>query len=744
MHARTQLNTGYGRRRSGGERRWRALAGPLAVLVVAASLAACGGSSTPSSSATPAAVPGTASQPLALRPPAHALTASRTGTNWGVGVKGAPACDPLGGQSCMLPFPNDYYTVPDPASASGRRVDFPAAAMPANTSGVHINPATWTANDGFSPGSTIEVQVPNLDLAGSGLVDQYHIGGSLAANAPVVLLDATTGQRLAWWAEADSRDPNPATRLLMIHPAANLPEGHRIVVALRNLRSTGGAPIAATGAFAKVVAGRPLTGPGGSALSAHLKRVLDLLRRDAGVATAGLYLAWDFTVISTASLTGPAIAMRNTAMADLGSKVPSFAVTKVSNLSPSAVGGRTIARQITGTFDVPNFLNGPSGDKTDTLHLGPGGQPTQIPGNVEHAVFSCLVPRSVDASPASPAAPVSAGRPVLYGKGLFSVATQMDIVGTRDTADRYRMVLCSTNALGLDGNDELTDAGLFANLSDFAVVPDHLMQAMIDFQYLGRLMSSPNGFAANPAFQGAGAAHSRFIDTAQPLTYYGNSEGSLIGGAATAIATGWHRAVLGVPSMNYSILLPRSVDFSPLYPFFDKSYPDEQTQQLILGLLQMLFDRGETDGYVEQLTTHPLPGTPAHQVLLQMAFGDHQVSNFTTEIEARTLAAVLHRPALPAGLVSGDPFYGLAGAPATSRAAATLYVWQDPHTPPPPLTDVPPKAGIDPHDFIPRSLPAAQQQLVGFLTTGAVKDVCATSACTTDVTTDVHLAHPTP
>lgn len=647
----------------------------------------------------------------------------------------------------MLPFPSDYYSVPDPSTSSGRRIDIPQDAMPANVQGVHIDPTTWDANDGFSPGSIIEVQVPYLDLAASKIVNQYHIGGSLSADSPVVLLDATTGRRLAWWGEIDARNPYPSTALLMIHPAADLPEGNRIVVALRNLRTAAGAPIAATGQFAQVLAGATPAGAEGAPLVAHEQRVLAILRRDAGVGTKDLYLAWDFTVISRSSLTGPVLAMRDAAMSALGSGVPSYTVTKVTDLSGSATGGRTIGRQVVGTFDVSDFLNGPSGDRAATLHLGSNGLPQQIPGNVEHALFSCLIPRSVDAEPGSAGQKVTPGRPVLYGKGLFSVATQMDAIGVRDGADAYRQVVCSTNALGLDGNDEITDAGLFANLSAFPSLPDHLMQAMIDDLYLGRLLASAKGFAADPAFQSTVAKGSKsvpLIDTSQPLTYYGNSEGSLIGGAVTAISTEWHRAVLGVPSMNYSILLPRSVDFAPLYPFFDKSYPNEQTQELILVLLQMLFDRGETDGYVEQLTTHPLPGTPPHQVLLQMAFGDHQVSNFTTEIEARTLGAVVHQPTLPSGLVSGNPFYGLGAAPANSTASATLYVWQDPHAPPPPLTNQPPTAGIDPHDFIPRSLPAAQRQLTTFLVTGLVPDVCGSGPCRTTVTSAVHLPHPTP
>ena len=85
---------------------------------------------------------------------------SKVGVNWGVGVKGSPRCDPLGVIRCMLPFPSDYYTVPDGAMPSGRRVVFPLSAMPTNSLAAHVNPAAWERNDGFSPGSLILVYVP--------------------------------------------------------------------------------------------------------------------------------------------------------------------------------------------------------------------------------------------------------------------------------------------------------------------------------------------------------------------------------------------------------------------------------------------------------------------------------------------------------------------------------------------------------------------------------------------------------
>jgi hypothetical protein len=699
--------------------RWRLpLAGALACSLV---LTAC--SSTPSHPSKPVV-----------------LTATKTGTNWGAGATGASPCDPLSTSGCMFPFPSDYYTVPDAHMGSGRRVYFPPAAMPVSSKGVAINPKAWERNDGFSPGSVIEVHVPGLDFSASKIPGQDHVAESLSKSAPIVLLDADNGKRLAYWAEMDIRDTHPSTQLLLIHPALNLPEGARIIVALRNMRNSAGKVIPAQGDFSRILAGKELSGSSGKALESHEKRVLAILERDAGVRKKGLFLAWDFTVESTGNLTGWAIHMRDVAMKKLGNGVPTFVVTKVVNLTPSDHGGRTIGRQIIGTFNVPSFLNGPSGDQSSTLEFGSDGLP-RLSGYTEHAVFSCLIPRSVDENPALSASPVDPGRPVLYGKGLFSVATEMEIGGVRDTAYEYHLVLCSTNWMGLDGNDELYDAGLLSNLSNFDTVPDHLLQSMIDALYLGRLMASPLGFDTNPAFR-AGPGYKGFIDTSDPLTYYGNSEGSLMGGAVTAISTEWTRAVLGVPSMDYAILLPRSVDFKPFYSFLDPVFPHESQQQLIFDLLQMLWDRGETDGYIEQLTNHPLPGTPAHQVLLQMAFGDHQVANVTTEIEARTIHAVVHEPVLPSGLVSGNPFWGLSPAPSSYRGPAALYVWEDPHSPPAPKGDIPPTEGIDPHDFIPRSLPAAQRQLVHFLITGTVIDVCGSAPCTTDISSEYHIAIP--
>ena len=64
---------------------------------------------------------------------------------------------------------------------------------------------------------------------------------------------------------------------------------------------------------------------------------------------------------------------------------------------------------------------------------------------------------------------------------------------------------------------------------------------------------------------------------------------------------------------------------------------------------QILWDRGEPDGYAQHLIHDPYKGTPNHTVLMIEAFGDHQVANISTETEARTIGALVHQPAIAPG-----------------------------------------------------------------------------------------------
>jgi hypothetical protein len=146
--------------------------------------------------------------------------------------------------------------------------------------------------------------------------------------------------------------------------------------------------------------------------------------------------------------------------------------------------------------------------------------------------------------------------------------------------------------------------------------------------------------------------------------------------------------------------------------------------------MQTLWDRAETDGYAAHVTDHPLPGTPAHMVLLEEAFGDHQVANVQTATEARTIGAAVRRPAL--GSSRGayrDGLWGIRSLPHGTTRRSALFVW-DAGVPDPPLTDTPPTAGADPHDTTPRAVPAEWKQMATFFRTGEVTDPCGRAPCT--------------
>src|SRR5262245_9533849 len=65
----------------------------------------------------------------------------------------ASRCDFMDPAGCLQPWPNDYFTVADATTDTGRRLNLNAASMPANQNGIHIDPTDANRADGFSPGN---------------------------------------------------------------------------------------------------------------------------------------------------------------------------------------------------------------------------------------------------------------------------------------------------------------------------------------------------------------------------------------------------------------------------------------------------------------------------------------------------------------------------------------------------------------------------------------------------------------
>jgi hypothetical protein len=626
-------------------------------------------------------------------------------------VEAPDRCDPIDPRACLLPFPNDHFTVPDASTPTGKRVRFAPTSMPANVAGVHIDPTEWNRNDGFSPGSSLLLHVPGVDLRRSGVAPITDIGRSLRREAPIVIIDVATRQRHPYFAELDANASRDANRLLIVRPARNFLEGHRYVVGVRGMRDATGRLIPSSPAF-HALRDRLVTDvPALEARRPRMEEVFRALGR-AGVDRPHLQLAWDFTVASAESLAGRVLRMRDDAFASLGGGVPGFTVGSVEE--PPA--DPHLLRRVRGTFEVPLYLTG-RGEPGTRLTKGPDGMPVR--NGTFAANFLCIVPRSVVGHDGA-ALP---GRAVVYGHGLLGSANEVGSLAP--WANEERMVICGTDWIGMSTADLTNVAAILQDLSRFPSLPDRVQQAFVNFQFLARLMKDPRGLASRPAFRWGA---SPLIATGD-VFFNGNSQGGILGGAATAISTEWTRAVLGVPAMNFSLLVERSIDFDPFDAIARVWYPDELERRLGIQLLQMLWDRGEANGYAQHLTGDPYPGTPSHDVLLIEAFGDHQVANIATENEARTIGTLAHRPALAPGRSPDiEPLWGIPAVPAYPYRGSALVMW-DFGTPPPPLANIPPREGTDPHG-LGGAVPAVRRQAGAFLARdGALIDVCGGGPC---------------
>jgi hypothetical protein len=616
---------------------------------------------------------------------------------------------------CLLPFPDNYFTVSDPSTPTGLRLDFPRDVMPANSQGVRMDPTDWNQSDGFSPGSEMMAFVPGLDIAKTGAARITNIAQSLDPNAPIVLLDTTTWQRVPYWAELDTWNPNPATKALVIRPAVDFTEGHRIVVALRNMMDSAGNVILASDAFATFRDHEPNMVPDVFARRQAMDRIFADLERD-GVHRQSLFLAWDFTVASEQDLSGRLLHMRDDAYAQLGTGVPAVNVTAVTNNVSS-----NVLRRVQGTFDVPLYLtnNGAPGGR---LVLDSNGMP--IRQGVYHAEFRCLIPRSAVGTDGT----VHPGRGIVYGHGLLGSTSEIESFG--DFINQYDVVLCATPEIGMASDDVPNVLRVIQDLSTFGSIPDRLQQGMLDMQFLARLLKDPRGFGANSAFQVGTTPSSPIIPN--EVFYNGNSQGGIFGGAATAISKEWTRAVLGVPGMNYSELLPRSVDFDQFFTLLKASYQDARYYTLGVAFMQILWDRGDPDGYAQHLINNPYPGTPNHQVFMIEAFGDHQVANIATETEARTIGAFVRQPAIAPGR-SNDvtPMWNIPAVPTNPFDGSVLELW-DFGTPAPPIDSLPPEPpqyGSDPHGSA-RNVAAVRDQVSQYLqVNGTFVDECGADPC---------------
>lgn len=632
----------------------------------------------------------------------------------------AAGCSILDRTRCLLPFPNDELTIPDSSTDTGRRVVLKPSWVPATSGGAEFDPTEWNRQDGFSPGSAVMIHSGGIDPTQSGLPPITDIGASLDDDAPIVIVDTATGERWPYWAELDANAPSDDERALIIRPARNFLDGHTYAVGIGAVRDAAGEPITAPGGFRVFRDEIPSDSRRVNEERPRVEEAIDQVVA-AGLERDSLHMAWTFTIASTRNLAERIVHMRDESLTGLAGMAPiDFTVASAEHRAEDQT------TRVAGTYVVPSYMTGDGGPGT-RLNLGDDHLPERN-GTIT-VPFTCTVPDSARTEPA---------RASLYGHGLLGSGRQANSGYVRAVAHEHNVVFCGTDYLGMAEEDLPTVATILGDISKFPQLADRNQQGLLAFHVLGRLMTSADGFVSDPAFQGEGGAPT--ID-GEHLYYYGISQGGIMGGAVTATSDQITRAVLGVPAINYSTLLERSVDFDPFFGLLAAAYPSALDRIMLVSVIQMLWDRGEGNGYANHTTTDPLPGSAGAEVLLQVAFGDHQVAQVAADVQARTYGAATNEPPLVDDRSSDvADLWGIDRVDTWPHTGSATIYWDsgppndetEVGTPEPPFENVPPRAGYDPHGD-PRNDPDARVQISEFLQPeGVVVDVCDAGPCLVD------------
>lgn len=616
-----------------------------------------------------------------------------------------PDCDPLQPEVCTFPWPSNLYLEADNNRVTGYTLRFAQNALPANGTG-HVAPEPYAQLDGYGLGTPIMMYFRELDV--SSLPDENNIQDSLADTAEIVLLQEAGKSfvRVPYFAELDSHEADPLKQILFVRPAIILPANTRFIVAVRNLQNRAGQPYAPSEAFAALRAGNAAD-PRLEPRQARFDRVFADLSSQ-GIVPASLQLAWDFNTASEDALHRRLLAMRDDALAFVGPDGPPLTIT--SSVVLSTADDADMRIRIEGTVRVPSYTRVKSFGLFDhtVLNLNADGLPQR--SGTKDVNFWMVVPHSITTT-------ASHGL-IQYGHGLLGSGSQTLGGHNKTIANRHNYIFFGCDLAGFSEQDQLAVGLAVNNMSAFEWIGDTIHQGLIDYLVVGRAVQQH--ITELPALQGVNIDTSRFY-------YSGISQGGIFGGTYMAISTDVTRGHLGVPGMNYNLLLYRSVDFTPFFEMMRLSYPASEDQAVLLGLAQLMWDGTDPVSYYRHISEAPLPNTPSHQVIAAPAKGDYQVAVLSMEIAARTLGSSL--PLLANYDDERKPYALTPVAYPHVGSGVVLYDFGNPW--PPAGNTTPMDAFGDPHG-LPRRLPAHNRQMDHFFRTGEIIDVCGGDGCNPD------------
>lgn len=598
--------------------------------------------------------------------------------------------DPAGRGMCLYPWPADVLLPVDAEASTGLRLAYDPALLPMNDKGVAFAADEITAGlDGFSPLSQLRFAfAAKVDADGLAPIDDLE--RSLADDATIVLIEASTGERWPHFAELDAAAEPGEPVTVFVRPMRRLRAGQRYVIGVRGL-TTNGEPLAPSPLFAALRDDVATDVAQLEAVRDGFEGVFEVLTA-AGVERGSLQLAWSFTTVSEDALQRDFRAIAPQVEAAAGGGSLGYTIDEVEDDPDPA-----LARVIRGTFVVPSCLTGDAGPG-EIFKRGDDGLP-DCSGTTE-APFVIAIPKAV----------MEAGVPApltVYGHGLLGSGEEAASIARRTDIG----IVAGTDFWGLSQDDlpEVVTV-LGDGLKNGRTLPDRLVQSAANFTALAYL------------------AHGDLLDEPllktgdmQPLIdpevvyYLGGSQGGIMGGTVMAMAPPLQRGVWVVGGANYSLMIWRSTAFSQLGEIWKGSHKDPQGREFLFSVFQSAFDLSDPLNYAD-LLREPLGGGEAKRVLLIESIGDAQVPNVSSELMARTLDLAMLAPAVA-------PVFGLAEATGPLTSGSAMLQVDTKKGPVPPGVNLPLDADNGAHGAAVDD-PSALAMIERFLIDGVIENLC--------------------
>ena len=512
------------------------------------------------------------------------LVVSACGDDGGRGVVelDTPAdCNPLGPSAssgrpdvgCVLPWPSSLF------EADGH-LDLGATTLPVTEDGVAFDPTAINRRDGWASTTQIVWTVPG-GVDGASLIPAREMERSLDDDAPTVLVDVDTGERVMHFSEVDVNSFRPDEQAIFLRPAQRLTSGHRYAVGFR----VGARPPA----FQAIVDGTPTDHVRLEAARPRLRDAFDRVGGD-------VVVAWDFTVATDEAIFAEPKALADAAHQAIGEHGANVTWTvDAEDLAPE---DPRQARTLDLTFTVPKVV-----------------WPT-VDGTVTVAAHAFVPPCATAKTPAGI---------LLYGHGFFGSLSEVRKASfLRELANDRCLVVIGLPWVGMTQDDISTAALALADVNHADAFTQGVWQGLVGFMAAANVLTGPR----------ATELFGPIVDPSR-VALFGLSQGHVLGSVLYAWEPALSRAVFHVGGGNWTLLFERSTNWALYGAIIENGYGDLLSAVIMEQVLGLAMER--IDGAV--IPHHE------KSAVYSYALADSTVPNLGTEFQLRTLGVPVNEPA---------------------------------------------------------------------------------------------------